>query len=824
MSPSRDAYQSASSEDIVSNSAQLFTGHQTQIHERRAHPRVLPRTLIYVACGESNGGMVLNVSDDGMAISMAIPVGDEAYSTLHVRMNGLAQSVEVHGRMAWTTKSKKRAGIQLVDVSEEQRGQIREWLAQEGVRDVNLLPRVSEPATCMLPMPADAAISSTLSPVSASCTSNSAVAADRRASLLAGFGGTAPEFLGPAQNEGSITEDAVDESPSLTGSKPKPEFVGFREKEWDLASVTMVPRKRSKPEGLSALGLLLLWIAIPSFGIGIIVGRRPLQQWLARAYAVRTNTPRVVEPGPQIINARDESPAITGSDIDAVGQSIPDHTVEASTNSVDIKTSAATKSFVSTPAFVDTKLLNSMSTQELQAIKSRATVPTPQNSNAVEVSKLDSNAKPNSVAKDSSSAPGAVDKPVTGTKILAASATTSTNPSVLSTQSGGSKDKSIAPPPAHDTESVPAHSEALRAQSFSKQIPNDPVSRSTAVDSGMNASAADYPSLVASNVTPARSSATNIPPTPAPLKTSSAPASGTNRTATEDYSAPHQNYSGSRPAIQSVATASGVSSKSADHSVATISTTAGNSNAASSSVNDANGNNNANLTASRTQPTGATSTADTAPRIAPNVNPNMDSVAPGRAATKPASRIYASGPSRSAAPTAVSNVAPVNAQSPLHGVMLVARKNNESFLLRLPVESVAGGRSVSVQMQRFVMVPAESRWHRHGPIAKLTVGELLTPVAANQVEMAGNARPGDAVTVRAFVDKNGIVEDLKPVSGRFALMPRVMHDIREWQFDQTLVDGKPVESELNITVEFRSGSGPQPSRGREIQAQNSYKP
>jgi hypothetical protein len=168
-------------------------------------------------------------------------------------------------------------------------------------------------------------------------------------------------------------------------------------------------------------------------------------------------------------------------------------------------------------------------------------------------------------------------------------------------------------------------------------------------------------------------------------------------------------------------------------------------------------------------------------------------------------------------------VAPVNAQSPLHGVMLVARKNNESFLLRLPVESVAGGRSVSVQMQRFVMVPAESRWHRHGPIAKLTVGELLTPVAANQVEMAGNARPGDAVTVRAFVDKNGIVEDLKPVSGRFALMPRVMHDIREWQFDQTLVDGKPVESELNITVEFPSGSGSQPSRGREIQAQNSYK-
>jgi hypothetical protein len=167
-------------------------------------------------------------------------------------------------------------------------------------------------------------------------------------------------------------------------------------------------------------------------------------------------------------------------------------------------------------------------------------------------------------------------------------------------------------------------------------------------------------------------------------------------------------------------------------------------------------------------------------------------------------------------------VAPVNAQSPLHGVMLVARKNNESFLLKLPVESVPGGRALSVEIQRFVMVPAESRWHHHGPIAKLAVGELLTQVTT--LETASAARPGDAITVRAYVDKNGSVQDLKPVSGRFALMPRVMHDLREWQFDQTLIDGKPVDSEINITVEFRSGPQPPASRGRQIQAQNSFRP
>jgi hypothetical protein len=679
--------------------------------------------------------MVLNVNDDGMAISMAIPVSDEAYSTLHVRMNGSPQSIEVHGRLAWTTKSKKRAGIQLIDVSEEQRRQIREWLAQEGVRDVNLLPRVSEPAASILPAPAEP--HSELSAVAASTASAPAVVADPRASLLTGFGGTPPEFLGPAQNEASLTADVVDESPSSQG--PKPKVVGFRENEWDLASITMVPRKRSKPQGLSALGLLLLWIAIPSFGIGIIVGLRPLQYWLlSRGYTVGKNIPRIDAPEPQIVNARDASPEITSGNIDASGpQSI--HTVETPANSPDIKTSAATKSFVSTPAFVDTKLLNSMSTQELHALKVPATAAPRENSKGTGVSKLNSKDKANIIAKDVSSSPAAVDKLVTRTNTLVASANARTN-----------------------------------------------------------------------------------------VKTSGSPGLGTNAAATNNL-AGHENTSGSKPAIQPVANASSASSLSIqlpDRSIAPNSGTAGNPTSSPSSVSDASRNNNAVLTASRTQPISSStatasvpasssmpaagsSTSATAPRIAPNVRPSITSTA---ASPRPAT------------PTPATNLAPVHAQPPLYGVMLVARKNNESFLLRLPVESVAGGRSVSVQMQRFVMVPAKSRWHHHGPIAKLAIGELLTQVAANQVETIGSARPGDAVTVRAFVDKNGSVEDLKPVSGRFALMPQVMHDVREWQFDQTLVDGKPVESEVNITLEFRSSAGPQQSRSREIQAQNSFKP
>jgi hypothetical protein len=821
----------------VSTSAPQFTGH-TQIPERRLHPRVLPKTLIYVACGESNGGMVLNVSDDGLAVSMAIPVGDQAYSNLQVRLNGLAQSIEVHGRMAWTTKSKKRAGIQLVEVCDEQREQIREWLAQEGVRDINLLPRVPESAAASLPASANAAISPALLeklrhmlPVAASALINSPVLAEPHASLLAGLGGTPPEFLGPAQDElvqdePPFSEDSSAETEAYQGSNPN--FPGFRENEWDLASVTMVPRKRSKPEGLSALGLLLLWIAIPSFGIGIMVSRRPLQQWLSRGFAERKNISQVDVPEPEIARVRDESPDIASSDdIDANGpQSIPTRSGEtpATSNSQDIKASAETKSFVSTPAFVDTQLLNSMSTQERSAVKQPASTEQPETPN--------SKTEPNvSIPRDSFSSAAVVVKPVPRPNASAASTNVPINPGDASARRGDSINKSaVAPSVARDTRSIALNNQGPRVQSFSKQNSGAPFARTVAVDSGANAAFASHPSVGTSNVPAPRPAAVNVTSPAVPhipansvAAISSVPATGNSNI--------HQYASGSSPTIQPAGNnASTPVTQSVNHSVTTASGAAGNSVASSSPVSDANRNNNTALTVSRTQPVPASSPTGTtygstspnsepriapnaAPRVAPNVRPNT------------ASSGYAPNYSRSAGPGGAMNLAPVKAQPPLHGVMLVARKNNESFLLRLPLESVASGRSVSIEIQRFVMMPAESRWHHHGPIAKLAVGELLTQVAPNQVEMAYNARPGDAVTVRAFVDKNGSVEDLKPVSGRSALMPRVMHDLRDWQFDQTLIDGKPVESEVNITVEFRSGPGPQLSRsGREIQAQNSFKP
>ena len=60
------------------------------------------------------------------------------------------------------------------------------------------------------------------------------------------------------------------------------------------------------------------------------------------------------------------------------------------------------------------------------------------------------------------------------------------------------------------------------------------------------------------------------------------------------------------------------------------------------------------------------------------------------------------------------------------------------------------------------------------------------------------------ITVRATIDKDGLVTNLKPLNGSFAFLPSVARAIREWRYQPTYVDNKPVETQAQIEVNFRS--------------------
>jgi hypothetical protein len=637
-----------SSEETVSTSTQHFAD-PGQIHERRLHPRIFPKTLVYVACGAANGGMVLNASDDGLAISMAIAVGGESFSNVLVRMNGLPQAIEANGRIVWTSVSRKRAGIQLLDVNDSQRIEISEWLAYEGVREVHLVPQEASKVV----------------------TPGAPVFDESRYSLLQAFGGTAPESLGPVPSlvdqvpdqQKSFSPGAIAETQSAQDVTSLPQDA-FRDHEWDLADVTLTPQKESARAGLPAYALIFLWIAIPCFGIGILVGRRPLEQWLARGDANGENISQAAKRASEPGNAGDQAP-VSAKVESPVTSSAQDATL--SRVHVDATNYVSSDAPAASPLPQDTSvtLLNSLSTQEARAIK----------------------------------------KP---TVTVAAAP----QPSAISYSEAASPKPTVPTPAA--------------------------------------------PPVTAAPLRKSDTSATAL------ARNSQPPSSASNGPA-------QQNYDERMPKTLSVD--SGLASRS-----------------------NAKISNPGNAQPAAPGPTAPASvmTARSAPATSapPATARSLSAAAPNPVPARPV--VVGASPS----------IAPVLPQPPLHGVMHVARKSDESFLLKLPLESVSGDRNTSIRMQRFVMVPKQSRWHRHGPIVKLTIGELLTHEAP-EAPRAMNAVVGDVITVRAFVDKNGTVEDLKPVSGRFALLPRVMRAVRDWQFDRTLLDGKPVESEVNVTMEFR---------------------
>jgi PilZ domain-containing protein len=104
--------------------------------ERRFYPRVVPQTPIFFACreNESEESLLLNVSENGLLVSTPTGLPCNFVARLSVPLNGLPKPVQVIGRVAWTSEARKMAGIQLLDLSEHDRQQIRKWGARESTQ------------------------------------------------------------------------------------------------------------------------------------------------------------------------------------------------------------------------------------------------------------------------------------------------------------------------------------------------------------------------------------------------------------------------------------------------------------------------------------------------------------------------------------------------------------------------------------------------------------------------------------------------------------------------------------------------------------------
>ena len=93
--------------------------------ERRFYPRIVPLAPIYISMRDADQCLVLNASENGLLLSTPTELPRNFVARIALPLNGLPKPVLVNVRVLWTSETRRLAGIQILDVSDQDRQQIR---------------------------------------------------------------------------------------------------------------------------------------------------------------------------------------------------------------------------------------------------------------------------------------------------------------------------------------------------------------------------------------------------------------------------------------------------------------------------------------------------------------------------------------------------------------------------------------------------------------------------------------------------------------------------------------------------------------------------
>jgi TonB family protein len=126
------------------------------IAERRLHARRNDMSLAYVEIGDSNGGIVLNISEGGLVLTAAEPLPQVGLLLMRFQLPGSTHWIEATGKIVWISESKREAGVRFVDISQDAQNQIRDWTPPppplvKSRRELAGSPEEAKPAASSLP-------------------------------------------------------------------------------------------------------------------------------------------------------------------------------------------------------------------------------------------------------------------------------------------------------------------------------------------------------------------------------------------------------------------------------------------------------------------------------------------------------------------------------------------------------------------------------------------------------------------------------------------------------------------------------------------------
>lgn len=109
------------------NAASPATSMAALRRNHRRHFRQKIHNLAYINLDYSNGGIIRNVSESGIAIQVVTPIEESQEVQLRFDLLNPRARVEARARVAWTDSS-GQAGLEFLSIAPRSRRQLKEWL------------------------------------------------------------------------------------------------------------------------------------------------------------------------------------------------------------------------------------------------------------------------------------------------------------------------------------------------------------------------------------------------------------------------------------------------------------------------------------------------------------------------------------------------------------------------------------------------------------------------------------------------------------------------------------------------------------------------
>ncbi len=101
-------------------------------HERRRLPRLRLPSLAYVDVDADNGGILLNLSENGLALQAVAPFAGLTRVALRIQPPKPRKRLDLDAEITWLSESKKEAGLQFLELEDDIRIEIANWISAEG--------------------------------------------------------------------------------------------------------------------------------------------------------------------------------------------------------------------------------------------------------------------------------------------------------------------------------------------------------------------------------------------------------------------------------------------------------------------------------------------------------------------------------------------------------------------------------------------------------------------------------------------------------------------------------------------------------------------